>query len=189
VFSGKWAKLENHFYTSQKWHLVLETAINNNGSDKPTKVKLDLTLEMDWKLLSVSKHTDSKCPVTQCLWTRVISLEKHMHWLHSWTCFYLWMNGWLFFIRGSHKTNMRSKCTNNNCCLLPQCEALRTCCPGLPIATKWCCEQDAKVVPGATCTKRTCDRPLELPIATQEICLPFACPINENDQRWTCTWI
>ena len=29
---------------------------------------------------------------------------------------------------------------------------------GFPIATKWCCDQDLKVVPGATFTKRTCDR-------------------------------
>jgi len=27
------------------------------------------------------------------------------------------------------------------CCLLPQCEALRTCRPGFPIAKKWCCHQ------------------------------------------------
>ena len=35
------------------------------------------------------------------------------------------------------------------CCLLPQCEALRTCRSGYPIATKWCCDQDVKVVPGS----------------------------------------
>ena len=27
------------------------------------------------------------------------------------------------------------------CCLLPQCEALRTCRSGFPIATKWCCDR------------------------------------------------
>ena len=43
------------------------------------------------------------------------------------------------------------------CYLLPQCEALRTCCSGFPMATKWCCDQDVKVVPGANFTKRTCD--------------------------------
>jgi len=43
------------------------------------------------------------------------------------------------------------------CCLLPQCEALRTCCSGFPIATKWCCDQDVKVVPSAAFTKRTWD--------------------------------
>jgi len=43
------------------------------------------------------------------------------------------------------------------CCLLPQCEALRTCCSAFPITAKWCCDQDVKVVPGATFTKRTCN--------------------------------
>ena len=33
------------------------------------------------------------------------------------------------------------------CCLLPQCEALPTCRSGFLIATKWCCDQDVKVVP------------------------------------------
>ena len=28
---------------------------------------------------------------------------------------------------------------------------------GLPIATKWCCNQDVKMVPGANFTKRICD--------------------------------
>jgi len=32
------------------------------------------------------------------------------------------------------------------CCLLPQCKALRTCCSGFPIATKWYCDQDVAVV-------------------------------------------
>jgi len=27
-----------------------------------------------------------------------------------------------------------------HCCLLPQCEALRTFHSGFPIATKWCCD-------------------------------------------------
>jgi len=43
-------------------------------------------------------------------------------------------------------------------CLLPQCEVLFTCRSGFPIAKKWCCDQDVKVVPGADFTKRTCDR-------------------------------
>ena len=40
------------------------------------------------------------------------------------------------------------------CCLLPQCdcEALHICCPGFPITTKWCFDQDVKVVPGVTFT-------------------------------------
>ena len=40
------------------------------------------------------------------------------------------------------------------CCLLSQCEALRTCRSGFPIATKWCCDQDVEVVPGAAFTKK-----------------------------------
>ena len=44
------------------------------------------------------------------------------------------------------------------CCLLPRFEALRTCRSGFPIATKWCCDQDVKVVPGSAFTRRTCDR-------------------------------
>ena len=34
-------------------------------------------------------------------------------------------------------------------CLLPRCEALRTCRSGFPIATKWCCDQDVEVVPSS----------------------------------------
>jgi len=44
------------------------------------------------------------------------------------------------------------------CCLLPQCEALRTCRSGFPIATKWCYDQDVKVVRNSAFTQRTCDR-------------------------------
>jgi len=42
--------------------------------------------------------------------------------------------------------------------LLPQCEALSTCSSGFLIATKWCCDQDVKIVPGAAFAKRTCNR-------------------------------
>jgi len=31
------------------------------------------------------------------------------------------------------------------CCLLPRCEALRTCRSGFPIAIKWCCDQDVEI--------------------------------------------
>ena len=41
------------------------------------------------------------------------------------------------------------------CCLLPQCKALCTCCLGFPITTKWCCDQDVKVVLCETFTKRS----------------------------------
>jgi len=44
------------------------------------------------------------------------------------------------------------------CCLLPRCEALRTCRSGFPIATKWSCDQDVEVVPSSAFTQRTCDR-------------------------------
>jgi len=57
---------------------------------------------------------------------------------------------------------MNEMCAKNNreiavhdlyCCLLPQCKALCTCRSGFPIAIKWCCDQDVKVVPGATLQK------------------------------------
>ena len=41
-------------------------------------------------------------------------------------------------------------------CLVQQWEALRTCCSAFPITTKWCFDQDVKVVPGATIRTRTC---------------------------------
>jgi len=43
-------------------------------------------------------------------------------------------------------------------CLLPRCEALRIWRSGFPIATKWCCYQDVKVVRSSAFTQRTCDR-------------------------------
>jgi len=58
-----------------------------------------------------------------------------------------------------NNTHMYVAQTSNNrvilsgdlyCWLVPQCEALRTCHSGFPIAIKWCCDQDVKVVPGAT---------------------------------------
>jgi len=42
--------------------------------------------------------------------------------------------------------------------LLPQYEALRICRSGFPIATKWCCDQDVKVVRSSAFTQRTCNR-------------------------------
>ena len=44
------------------------------------------------------------------------------------------------------------------CSLLPQCEALRICRSGIPIATKWCCDQDVKVVRSSAFTQRMCDQ-------------------------------
>ena len=43
------------------------------------------------------------------------------------------------------------------CRLLPQCEALRICRSGFPIATKWCCDQDVKAVLGSAFPQRMCD--------------------------------
>ena len=44
------------------------------------------------------------------------------------------------------------------CCLLPQWEALCTCRLSFLTATKWCCDQDVKVVPDAAFTQRMCNR-------------------------------
>ena len=93
------------------------------------------------------------------------------------------------------------------CCLVPQCEGLRTCCSAFPIAfystveqtkiafpitTKWCFDQDVKMVPGTNFTKRPCNRcgllkkrgMLLQPLGwrcTKSV--GFACPIHENNQR------
>jgi len=66
------------------------------------------------------------------------------------------------------------------CCLLPQCEALHTCRLGFPITTKWCFDQDVKVVPDATFTKRMCDRCGSLQkgvdvVATSQLILLWKC--------------
>jgi len=42
------------------------------------------------------------------------------------------------------------------CCLVPQCEALRTGCSAFPITTKWCFDQVVKVVLGTNFIRRTC---------------------------------
>jgi len=56
-------------------------------------------------------------------------------------------------------SNSRRDCEHDlYCCLLPRCEALCTCRSGFPIATKWCCDQDVKVVRSSASTQRTCDR-------------------------------
>jgi len=46
--------------------------------------------------------------------------------------------------------NKMSTTWNLYCCLVPQCEALRTCCSAFPITTKWFFDQDVKVAPGTT---------------------------------------
>ena len=56
-------------------------------------------------------------------------------------------------------SNSKRDCRHDlYCCLLPRYEALRTCRSEFPIATKWCCNQDVKVVRSSALTQRTCDR-------------------------------
>ena len=67
-----------------------------------------------------------------------------------------------------------------NCCLLPQCEALHTCCLCFPITTNWCFDQDVKVVTGATFTNRKCDRCCSLQtggyvVVTSQLMLRWKC--------------
>jgi len=66
------------------------------------------------------------------------------------------------------------------CCLLPQCEALHTCPLAFPITTKWCFDQDVKVVPGKNFSKRMCDRCSSLQkqgdvVATSQLMLRWKC--------------
>jgi len=75
------------------------------------------------------------------------------------------------------------------CCLLPRCEALRTCRSGFPIATKWCCDQDVKVVWSSTFTQRKCDRCGSLwkggdVVATSPVVLRWLC----DSPRTGCAW-
>ena len=56
---------------------------------------------------------------------------------------------------GANKQNKMITTWDLHCCLVQQLEALRTCCSAFPITTKWCIDQDVKVLPGATFTKRT----------------------------------
>ena len=53
--------------------------------------------------------------------------------------------------------NKMSTTWDLNSCLEPQCEALCTFCSALPVTTKWCFDQDVKVVPGTTFTKSRCN--------------------------------
>ena len=70
------------------------------------------------------------------------------------------------------------------CCFLPQCEALRTCRLVFPITTKWCFDQDVKVVPGANFSKWMCDRCSSLQkggdvVATSQLMLRWKCDSPE----------
>jgi len=88
------------------------------------------------------------------------------------------------------------------CSLVPQCEDLCTCYSAFPVTTKWCFNPHVKMVPGTTFTKQTCNRyglleirgmllqPLHWKCGWRCIeSVVFACPMHENDQRWTCTRI
>jgi len=81
------------------------------------------------------------------------------------------------------------------CFLVRQWKALRTCCSAFPITTKWCFDQDVKVVPGTTFTKKhaigavRCKNEGMLLQLLGWHCIEsvvFACPVHEHDQRWTC---
>jgi len=75
-------------------------------------------------------------------------------------------------------------------CLVRQWETLRTCCSAFPIATKWCFDQDVKVVPGTTFTKRTCNRCGSLQkrgdvVATSQLALHWKCVFcMPNTWKW-----
>ena len=56
------------------------------------------------------------------------------------------------YVARTSRNRMSTTC-DLYCCLLPQCKTLRTCCSDFPIATKLDCNQDVKVVPGATLKK------------------------------------
>jgi len=63
-------------------------------------------------------------------------------------------------------------------------DVLCTCRSGFPIATKWCCDQDVKAVPGATFTKSMRDRCGSLwkeGILLQRLCWHcFVCAIHHE---------
>ena len=61
-------------------------------------------------------------------------------------------NNHIYVVRKSNNRVILSG--NLYCCLLPQCDALHTYRSSFPIATKWCCDQDVKVVPGSVFIKK-----------------------------------
>jgi len=76
------------------------------------------------------------------------------------------------------------------CGLVPQWEALCICFSAFPITTKWCFDQDMKVVPGRTFTKRTCNRCGSLQkredvVATSRLALHWMCGFHmPNTWKW-----
>ena len=101
-------------------------------------------------------------------------------------------------MRAKNNTHIYVAQTSNNrviaacdlyCCVLPQCKALRTCCSDFLITTKWCCDQDVKVVPGAVFTKKSCNRCGLLlkgggVVATSPLALRWMC----DSPRTGCAW-
>ena len=86
--------------------------------------------------------------------------------------------------------NRMSRTYDLYCCLVPQCEALRTCCSAFLITTKWWFDKAAKVVPGTTFTKRTCNGCGSLQkrgyaVATSGIALYWECGFRmANAWKW-----
>ena len=75
------------------------------------------------------------------------------------------------------------------CCFLPQYEALRICCSAFPITTKWCCDQDVKVVLGSAFTQRMFDRCGLLQkvgdvVATTPLALRWNAWFTTNEYAW-----
>jgi len=109
---------------------------------------------------------------------------------------YAWRTSTHIYVSRTSRNRM-STTWDLSCCLLPQCEALHTCCSVFPMITKWCFDEDVKVVPGATFTKRMCDSCGSLQkggyvVATSQLMLRWKCdsPHTGCAQRPThkCMW-
>ena len=87
-------------------------------------------------------------------------------------------------------SNSERDCEHNLfCCLLPWCDAWRTCHSGFPIVTKWCSDQDGEVVLSSAFTQRMCDRCDSLQkggdvVATSPVVLRLLC----DSLRTGCAW-
>ena len=100
----------------------------------------------------------------------------------------------LFMMNNTHavRTSRNRMITTYDihCCLVQQWEALCTCYSAFPITTKWCFDQDVKVVPGATFTKRTCSRCGSLQkrgdvVGTFQLALHWKCGFHMlNTWKW-----
>jgi len=86
--------------------------------------------------------------------------------------------------------NKMSTTWDRYCCLLRQWEVLRTCCWAFPVTTKWCFDQDVKVVSCITFTKKRYNRCGSLQkrggvIATSPLALHWKCGFRMPNQRWS----